>query len=140
MWKHHRWAQKIIMDQGTQFVAKFTCALNQLLGMETALSTAYHPQMDGQTEQLNQELKQYLWLYVNPMQTNWVDWLPVAEFTYNNCEHSATSFSPFFLKYGCHPFIPTAPWKSQIDNPMADEFADSSYRTSTSSSSTWEER
>jgi hypothetical protein len=69
MWKHHRWAQKIITDQGTQFMAKFTCALNQLLGMETALSMAYHPQMDGQTEQLNQELEQYLQLYVTHMQT-----------------------------------------------------------------------
>jgi hypothetical protein len=105
-------------------MAKFTHALNQLLGMETALSMAYHPQMDGQTERLNQELEQYLRLYINHMQTNWADWLPIAEFTYNNREHSATSFSPFFLEYGCHPFIPTAPWKSLIDNPMAKEFAD----------------
>jgi transposase InsO family protein len=69
VWKHHGWAQKIIMDQGTQFTAKFTHALNQLHRMEMALSTTYHPQMDGQTERLNQELKQYLWLYVNHMQT-----------------------------------------------------------------------
>jgi hypothetical protein len=65
-------------------MAKFTHALNQLLRMEMALSMAYHPQMDGQTERLNQELEQYLWLYVNHMQTNWVDWLPITEFTYNN--------------------------------------------------------
>jgi hypothetical protein len=123
VWKLHRWAQKIIMDQGTQFMAKFTCALNQLLGMETALSTAYHPQMDGQTERLNQELEQYLRLYINHMQTNWADWLPIAEFAYNNHEHSATGFSPFFLEYGCHLFIPMAPQKSSIDNPTAEEFA-----------------
>jgi hypothetical protein len=77
--------------------------------------------MDGQTEQLNQELEQYLQLYINHMQT---DWFPVAEFTYNNREHSATSFSPFFLEYGCHLLIHTAPWKSQINNPTAKEFAD----------------
>jgi hypothetical protein len=106
-------------------MAKFTCALNQLLRMEMALSTAYHPQTDGQTERINQELEQYLHLYVNHMQMDWADWLPIAEFTYNNREHSATGFSPFFLEYGCHPFIPTAPQKSQINNPMANEFADS---------------
>jgi hypothetical protein len=92
--------------------------------MEMALSTAYHPQMDGQTEQLNQELEQYLQLYINCMQTDWVDWLPITEFTYNNCKHSATSFLPFFLEYGHHLFIPMAPWKSQIDNPTAEEFVD----------------
>jgi hypothetical protein len=99
--------------------------LNQLLGVEMAPSMAYHPQMDGQTEQINQELKQYLQLYVNHMQTNWADWLPVTEFTYNNCEHSETSHSSFYLKYSHHPFVPTAPQKSQIDNPTAEEFADS---------------
>jgi hypothetical protein len=92
--------------------------------METALSTAYHPQTDGQTEWLNQELEQYLWLYINHMRTDWVDWLPITEFTHNNHEHLVTGFSPFFLEYGCHQFIPTAPQKSLIDNPMAEEFAD----------------
>jgi hypothetical protein len=125
MWKHHGWAQKIIMDRGTQFMAKFTRALNQLLGMEMALSTAYHPQTDGQTKQINQELEQYLRLYVNHMQTDWADWFPVAEFMYSNHEHSATSHSPFYLKYGRHPFIPMAPWKVTIDNPSAEDFADS---------------
>jgi hypothetical protein len=125
MWKHHGWAQKIITNRGTQFTAKFTHALNQLLGMEMALSMAYHPQTDGQTEQINQELEQYLRLYVNHMQTDWVDWLPVAEFAYNNHEHSATGHSPFYLEYSHHPFIPMAPRKALINNPSAEDFADS---------------
>jgi hypothetical protein len=106
-------------------VAKFTHALNQLLGMEMALSTAYHPQTDRQTEWINQELEQYLRLYINHMQTDWVDWLPIAEFAYNNHEHSATGHSPFYLEYGHHPFIPMAPWKVAIDNPLAEDFANS---------------
>jgi hypothetical protein len=64
-------------------------------------------------------------LYVNHMQTNWADWLPVTEFAYNNCEHSVTGHSPFYLKYGHHLFIPTAPWKVSIDNPSAEDFANS---------------
>jgi hypothetical protein len=103
-------------------------ALNQLLSMETALSTAYHPQTDGQTEQINQELEQFLRLYVNHMQTDWADWLPVTEFTYNNQEHSTTSFSPFYLEYGHHPHTHTAPENPTIDNPAAKDFAGSSSR------------
>jgi hypothetical protein len=83
-----------------QFVARFSHALNHLLGIETALSTAYHPQTDGRTEKINQELEQYLQLYTNFMQDDWADWLATAEFVYNNCEHSATGHSPFFLEYG----------------------------------------
>jgi hypothetical protein len=55
------------------------------------------------------------------MQTDWVDWLPVTEFAYNNHEHSATGYSPFYLKYSRHPFVPTAPWKVLIDNPSAED-------------------
>jgi hypothetical protein len=124
VWKLHRWAKKIITDQGMQFAAKFTCALNQLLGMETALSTAYHPQMDSQTERINQELEQYLCLYVNHMQTDWANWLPIAEFTYNNQEHSATGFSLFYLEYGRHPHVPTVTEVPMIDNPATNDFAD----------------
>jgi hypothetical protein len=124
VWKHHGWAQKIITDRGTQFAAKFTCTLNQLLRMETALSMAYHPQTDGQMERINQELEQYLRLYVNHMQMDWADWLPIAEFAYNNQEHSATSFSLFYLEYGCHPHVPTIPEVPMIDNPTTDDFAD----------------
>jgi hypothetical protein len=75
VWKHHSWAKKIITDWGTQFTARFMWALNQLLSMEMALSMAYHPQTDGQMERINQELEQFLWLYINHMQTDWADWL-----------------------------------------------------------------
>jgi hypothetical protein len=91
--------------------------------METALSTAYHPQTDSQMERINQELEQFLRLYVNHMQMDWADWLPVAEFAYQ--EHSATSFSPFYLEYGRHPHVPMAPENPTIDNPAAEDFAGS---------------
>jgi hypothetical protein len=59
------------------------------------------------------------------MQTDWADWLPIAEFAYNNHEHSATGHSLFYLEYGHHLFIPMAPQKVTIDNPSAEDFADS---------------
>jgi len=58
--------------------------LNNLLGIQTKLSTAYHPQTDGQTERINQELEQYLRVFIDHRQEKWLDWLGTVEFVYNN--------------------------------------------------------
>jgi hypothetical protein len=67
------------------------------------LSSAYHPQTDGQTEWLNQVLEQYLRCFINYHQDNWVDLLPVAEFAYNNTFQESIHQTPFFANYGYHP-------------------------------------
>jgi hypothetical protein len=103
VWKHHGLPKKIITNRGSQFTAKFTQTLHELLGIKTALSTTYHPETDGQTEHTNQELEQYLQLYTNFMQDDWSNWLSTAEFAYNNRQHSSTGNSPFFLEYSYHP-------------------------------------
>ncbi|MBW0551521.1 hypothetical protein O181_091236 [Austropuccinia psidii MF-1] len=62
------------------------------------LSTSFHPETDGHTERVNQILEQYLWIYVSYHQDDWHTWLPLAEFAYNNAEHSSKKshhFSPF---------------------------------------------
>ena len=64
------------------------------------MSTAYHPQTDGQTERVNQELEQYLRAFVDHRQSNWAGLLPMAEFAHNNHAHSATKVSPFYALYG----------------------------------------
>ena len=58
--------------------------LNRLLGIKTAASIAYHPQTDGQTERANQEIEQYLRVFVNHRQDDWAEWLPLAEFCQSN--------------------------------------------------------
>ena len=78
--------------------------LYELLGIEANPSTAYHPQMDGQTEHMNQELEEYLRIYVNEKQNNWVGWLPIVQFCHNNRQHSSMGFSPFYINNGRHPF------------------------------------
>ena len=103
IWRHHRLPHKIISDQGPQFVAKFTKELYQMLGIKLAATTAYHLQGDGQTEQVNQELEQYLQLFVNQQQNDWVDLLPLAKFQYNNHIHSWTQHQPFLLETGQLP-------------------------------------
>ena len=82
-------------------------SLNEILGIHPSLSTAYHPQTDGQTERLNQEVEQYLRLFVNHRQDDWVDWLATAQFSYNNRVQDSTGHSPFYLNYGLHPRVPT---------------------------------
>jgi len=65
VWKLHGLPESIISDRGAQFAANLMKELNQILEIETRLSTAFHPQMDGQTEQTNQELKQYLRMFID---------------------------------------------------------------------------
>jgi len=77
--------------------------LNNLLGIQTKLSTAYHPQMDEQTERVNQELEQYLRVFIDHRQEQWLDWLGTAEFAYNNKIHTATKILPFKANYGQDP-------------------------------------
>jgi hypothetical protein len=73
------------------------------LGIKTALSTAYHPQSDGQTERVNQEIELYLQNFCNHRQTDWAKWLPYAEFTLNNWVNQSTKHSAFELIYGYTP-------------------------------------
>ena len=71
VWKLHGLPESVISDRGLQFAARLTKELNKMLGIETKLLTAYHPETDGQTERTNQELEQYLRMYVNHRQNNW---------------------------------------------------------------------
>jgi len=103
VWRHHGLPDGMISDRGPQFVSNFMRELNRLLGIKTSPSTAYHPQSDGQTERINQDLETFLRMFVNQRQDDWVDWLPIAEFAYNNRIHSATRQTPFMMEYGFHP-------------------------------------
>jgi len=100
VWKLHGLPKRVVSDRGPQFVASFTKELYRLLGVRLSSSTAWHPQTDGQTERVNQELNQFLRLFVNERQNNWYDLLPIAEFQHNNHVHSATQQPPFLLDTG----------------------------------------
>ena len=71
-----------------------------MLGIKTKLSTAFHPQTDGQTERMNQELEQYLWFFIEHRQKDWLEWLAAADSAVNNKVHTATKVSPFMTNYG----------------------------------------
>ena len=90
----------MISDRSPQFVADLTKQLNKILGIEMRLSTVFHPQKDGQMEQMNQELEQYLQFFTEHRQRDWPEWLAMAEFAVNNKVYMATKVLPFIANYG----------------------------------------
>jgi len=66
-----------------------------MLEIDTKLSMAYHPQTDSQTERINQNLEQYLRMFIDHQQEQWPDWLVTAKFAYNNKMQTSTKVSPF---------------------------------------------
>ena len=77
--------------------------LNSMLGIDTKLLTIYHPQTNGQTERMNQELEQYLRMFIDHRQEQWPDWLATAEFAYNNKVQTSTKVSLFKANIGQDP-------------------------------------
>jgi len=103
VWRLHGLPESIISDRRVQFTVGMMKELNNLLGIQTKLSTAYHPQTDRQTERVNQELEQYLRVFIDHRQEQWPDWLGTAEFAYNNKIHATTKISLFKINYGQDP-------------------------------------
>ena len=122
VWKLHGLPSLVVSERDGQFIAQFTQELYRLLGIKIAASTTYHPQTDGQTECLNQELEQYICLFVNEWQSNWDDQIPMMEFQYNNHIHSSTQNTPFMLDTGHHLHMGFEP-HSRVTMETAGKFA-----------------
>jgi len=100
VWKLHGLLESIVSDRRPQFVVELIKELNRMLGIKTKLSMVFHLQTDRQTEQMNQELEQYLWFFMNHRQKDWLEWLVLAEFAVNNKVHMATKVLSFMANYG----------------------------------------
>jgi len=100
VWKLHGLLESVVSDRGPQFAVELTKELNRMLGIEMRLSTVFHPQTDGQTERMNQELEQYLRFFVDHRQKDWPEWLALAESAVNNKVHTVTKVLPFMANYG----------------------------------------
>jgi len=103
VWKLHGLLESIISDRGLQLMAGLMRELNRMLGIESKLSMVFHPQTDRQTKRVNQELEQYLRMFIDHRQEQWSDWLGTAEFAYNNKMHSSTKTLPFKANYRQNP-------------------------------------
>jgi hypothetical protein len=122
VWKRHGFPEKTVSDRGPVFNNKYIKALYEQLGIKAHFSSAYHPQLDGQTERMNPGIEQFLQAYAGMYQKDWVKWLPMAEFSYNNAVHSATGISPFRCLYGREPIM--TPTKVLTEVPDANDMAD----------------
>ena len=98
--KHHGMPKNIISDRDAKFTSSFWTSLWTLCGTRLRLSTAYHPQSDGQTERTNRTLEEYLRSYVNNNINDWDQLLTYAQIAFNNNISSSTGYTPYFLNHG----------------------------------------
>jgi len=114
VWRFHGSPTDIVSDRDSRFTSETWKEFLGLLAIRPRMSTAFHPQTDGQTERLNQTIEAYLRAFVEREQNNWVSLLPMAEFTYNNSVTMGNGVSPFYTNYGYHP--------ATIDPPSSEPF------------------
>ena len=122
----HGMPQRIVSDRDTRFTGSFWSSMCQLWGCERQLSTAYHPQTDGQTERVNRTLEDMLRHWCSPDQDDWDLYLKLAEFAYNNAHHESLGTAPFMLTFGQHPHTPATLLRQdshgKLRNPSANQF------------------
>src|SRR5437762_1515114 len=122
IWHHHDLLLDIVSDRDPKFTSNFWKTVMKKLNVHLNMSTAFHPQTDGQSEALNQVLEQYLRIFCTYHQDDWVELLPFAEFSYNNSVNTSTKMTPFYAVYGQHP---RSVWPSIQEKCVAgNEFVD----------------
>ncbi|GJW51736.1 retrotransposon-related protein [Tanacetum coccineum] len=117
IYKLHGLPKVIVSDRDKVFISHFWQSLFKVLKVQLHLSTAYHPQTDGQTEVVNRSLGCYLRCMTGEKPKEWVDWLPLAEFWYNTNCHSSTKTTPYEIMYGQPPpvHLPYVPGDSMVE-------------------------
>jgi hypothetical protein len=99
----HGMPRTIVSDRDRIFISEFWSEFFRLQGTQINLSSAYHPETDGQTEVVNRGLEQYLRCFVADRPKDWVKFLPWAEWSYNTAHHSSIGMTPFEAVYGRTP-------------------------------------
>ena len=133
VWKLHGLPDTIVSDRGFVFIAELWRAVCHRLQINVSLSTAFHTKTDGQTENANAFLEQYLRQYINFSQKDWETWLALSEVAVNNAFITCTEMSPFFANYSQHPQVSFGPprlverdasHRIKLQNRQGTEFAD----------------
>ena len=122
IWRLHGLPRNIVSDHDSKFTSNTWKDFLAVTGICPRLSTAFHPQTDGQTERVNQVIEVYLRPFLNQEQDDWVDLLPMAKHAYSNSITSATGMTPFYANYGRHPELQNPP-RTEVMNPASHAYA-----------------
>jgi transposase InsO family protein len=120
--RYHGIPTVFITDRDKLFTSNYWKTLVAAMGIKHKLSTAFHPQTDGQTERNNQTLEAYLRHYVNYVQDNWVALLPMAQVAINNNASETTHVTPFYANFGKDPNL----FMEALTGPQTDRALQSS--------------
>ncbi|BEI86683.1 hypothetical protein CcaverHIS002_0700290 [Cutaneotrichosporon cavernicola] len=115
---------RIVSDRDPKFTSAFWKAIHAALGTKLLLSTAFHPQTDGQSERQVRTLKEALRHFVNARQNNWFYLLLLLEIAFNSSVHSSSNVTPFELDLGFHPRFLNHPASVAHDDKDASVFID----------------
>jgi hypothetical protein len=107
----HGLPESIVSDRDPKFTSAFWRECFRLLGTKLRLSTAFHPQTDGQTERMNRVVEEAVRHYISPDQRDWDEHLPLIEFAINNSKQASTGCSPFYLCGMKQPRVPATAGK-----------------------------
>ena len=117
IWKLHGLPLIHSTDRHGNFTLKYVQKMFKALGIEQRFSSVYHPQTQGQVENLNGWLETFLRMFCDHRKENWTDLLHLAEFAWNNHHHLSLDMTPFFANYSMHPTMTDLPLEGQYDTP-----------------------
>ena len=117
VWKHHSLPLVHSTDRHDNFTSKYVQKMFKALGIEQQFSLAYHPQMQGQVENLNGWLETFLQMFCDHRKENWADLPHLAEFAWNNHHHSSLDMTPFYANDRMHPTMTNLLSEGQYDVP-----------------------
>jgi transposase InsO family protein len=121
VFRYHGIPKDIVSDRDTRFNSNFWRGWARQYGIRLSMSTAYHPESDGQTKRVNAVFEDTLRHFIGPYQNDWDSWVCMAEFAMNDAWNNSVRNTPFMLNYGQHPNTPMIA-ELQSRNPAVHKF------------------
>ena len=106
-------------DRDAKFTSSFWTSFCAQVGIQLKMSTAYHPETDGQTERMNRVIVDMMRHYISPTHDDWDEHLTAVEFAINNAYQQSVGSTPFRLTYGQNPLTPVSLRIPKVENPTA---------------------
>jgi len=119
VFKNHGLPSNIVSNRVVKFTSNFWTAFCQQVGIKLNMSTAYHPETDGQTERMNRVIVDMMRHYISPTHDDWDEHLTTIDFAMHNAYQQSIGTTPFKLSYGQNPLTPVSPRIPKVENPIA---------------------